>query len=76
MFSKVDETGKCFIFHWLLRLIFSRVDTDSLPETQDAGMIIVKIKLVERCSHRPNNKVQDLPAKKRGKHSAGQLRVG
>jgi hypothetical protein len=65
-------------FPWLCLLILSRIDTDSFPEVlnQDAGMITVKIKLVERCTHRPNNEVQDLPSMKHGKYSAGQLHIG
>ncbi|KIM87196.1 hypothetical protein PILCRDRAFT_86241 [Piloderma croceum F 1598] len=61
MFSKVEET-----------------DTNSIPEVlnQDSGMITVKIKLVERWTHRPNNEVQDLPSMQHGKYSVGQLHIG
>jgi len=77
-FLKVDETCKCIIFSWLCLLILSRIDAESSPEVpnQYAGMITVKIKLVERCTHRPNNRVQDLPSMKHGKRSAGQLHIG
>jgi hypothetical protein len=47
----------------------------SVTANQEAGTITIKIKLVERYTHRQNNKTQDPPAKKHPNHKVGQLHI-
>ena len=54
------------------------VDVEPVSEgvNQEAGMITLKIKLVERYTYRPNNAIQNPPVRKHEKKAAGQLRIG
>lgn len=78
MFSEVQETSQWL--HLSLSAIFKQHAQMTATKTSDAvnkeeGMITVKIKLVERLSHR-ENQLPKITQPKYGRQAAGQLRIG